>query len=84
MFWGILVRHLKRLFDQNALKLPAGFEGFESLKQKFYNKKWYVFSDKAFGGLSKVLELHGALYPPGGHQQQSFDPDGKGPVDLLL
>ncbi|TAJ05806.1 hypothetical protein DMA11_22945 [Marinilabiliaceae bacterium JC017] len=35
---------------------PAGFEGFESLKQKLYNKKWHVFSDKAFGGLLKMLE----------------------------
>ncbi|TAJ05802.1 hypothetical protein DMA11_22990 [Marinilabiliaceae bacterium JC017] len=84
IFRGILVRRLKQLIDQNALKLPAGFKGFESLKQKLYNKKWHVFSDKAFGGLSKVLEYLGRYTHRVGITNSRLIRMEKGRGDLLL
>ncbi|TAJ13462.1 hypothetical protein DMA11_08585 [Marinilabiliaceae bacterium JC017] len=84
MFRGILVRHLTRLIDQKAQILPAGFVGFESLKQKLYNKKWHVFSDKAFSELSKVLEYMGRYTQRVAITNSRLIRKEKRPGDLLL
>lgn len=42
MFRGILVRLLKKLMDDNELKLPHDFTGFDLLKKRLYDKNWNV------------------------------------------
>ncbi len=55
MFRGILIRLLKKHLDENNLKLPDGFSGFQVLKAKLYEKNWNVYAKKALGGVNSVL-----------------------------
>jgi predicted Zn-ribbon and HTH transcriptional regulator len=59
MFRAILVRQLKKLSDENELRLPENFPGFNKLKQELFSKNWNVYSKKALGGINSVLAYLG-------------------------
>jgi hypothetical protein len=45
--------------SDECIKLPEGISNFDALKKKLYEKNWNVFSKKAFGGMSSVVEYLG-------------------------
>lgn len=59
MFRGILIRLLKKHWDNNGLRIPEGFPEFGELKEKLYLKNWNVYSKKALGGVNSVLDYLG-------------------------
>ena len=59
MFRGILIRLIKNLWENNALKMPHDFLSFKLLKEKLYEKNWNVYSKKALGGVNSVLQYLG-------------------------
>lgn len=59
IFRGIMVRRLKELFNDNELKIPDGFTGFEKMKEQLYEKRWNVYCKKALGGMNSVLQYLG-------------------------
>jgi hypothetical protein len=59
MFRGILVKLLKEHLENNRLKLPGDFPGYDQLKKKLYEKNWNVYSKKALGGVNSVLAYLG-------------------------
>ena len=59
MFRGILIRLLKKHLTENNLRVPDSFPGFQTLKEKLYEKNWNVYAKKALGGINSVLAYLG-------------------------
>lgn len=59
MYRGILIKYIEQAINNEDLKLPYEFIGFETLKDKLYSKNWNVYCKKAFGGINSVLKYLG-------------------------
>lgn len=59
IFRAILCRLIGENISDDCIRLPEDTGSFADLKKKLYEKNWNVFSKKAFGGLSSVVEYLG-------------------------
>lgn len=59
IFRGILSRLIGENISDDCIRLPEDTGSFADLKKKLYEKNWNVFSKKAFGGPSSVVEYLG-------------------------
>jgi len=59
IFRAILCRMIGENISNGNIKLPDEVSNFADLKKQLYEKNWNVFSKKAFGGPSSVVEYLG-------------------------
>ena len=59
IFRAILCRLIGENISDDCIRLPEDTGSFDDLKKKLYEKNWNVFSKKAFGGMSSVVEYLG-------------------------
>ena len=59
MFRGILVKSIINKLQDGTLKKPDKYPDEYDLKQQLYQKRWHVYTKKAFGGIQSVLNYLG-------------------------
>lgn len=59
MFRGILVKSIINKLQNGTLKKPDKYPDEYDLKQQLYQKRWHVYTKKAFGGIQSVLNYLG-------------------------